>query len=38
MTSRPLSCQLVLKLHSYLDPDMKGTVWWDGGMEICTEE
>ena len=32
MTSSPLSCQLVLKLHSYLDPDMKGTVWWDGDL------
>ena len=38
MTSSPLSSQQVLNLHSYLDPDMKGTVWWDGGMEICTEE
>ena len=32
MTSSPLSCQLVLKLHSYLDPDMKGTGWWDGDL------
>ena len=32
MTSSPLSCQLVLKLHSYLDPDMKGTEWWDGDL------